>query len=269
MGGRRTASRRADGAGPWHIRGPCGNLHGTSVHAGVAVKKTSIGFYAACVLAAVALAGCSSPNAAWNKASSQNTAAAYQGFIQHYPNDPRVQQARNRIHALKDGQAWSAAKSAGTVQAYQQYLQQYPDGAHAADAQGAVTKLEQGTAWQSAQSANTVVAYQAFLQKYPSAPQAGQAQAKIDTLAPYQLLFARYRSAAVAQTVAQRLKKKFADVVADVLVLPPAGKSKLTEVRSSQMSKSAARAACLKVRRARQPCSVVKIRASSGGLSTL
>ena len=234
------------------------------------MKKTSLGFYAACVLAAAALAGCSSPNAAWNKASSQNTVAAYRSFIQHYPSDPRVQQARNRIDTLKDKHAWSAARSAGTVQAYQQYLQRYPDGAHAADAQSAVTKLKQGAAWQSARSAGTVVAYQSFLKRYPNAPQAGQAQAKIDKLAPYQLLFGRYRSPAVAQTIAKRLKTKFAGILADVVVLPPAGKSKLTEVRSSQMSQGAAQAACLKVRRARQPCSVVKIRISSGGgLSTL
>ncbi len=233
------------------------------------MKKTSLGFYAACILAAAALAGCSSPNAAWNKASSQNTVAAYQSFIQHYPADPRVQQARNRIDTLKDQLAWSAAKSAGTVQAYRQYLQQYPDGTHAADAQSTVTRLRQGAAWQSAQSADTVASYQSFLKEYPNAPQAAQAQAKIDTLAPYQLLFGRYRSPAVAQTVAKRLKAKFAGLFADVIVLPPAGKSKLTEVRSSQMSQNAAQAACLKVRRARQPCSVVKIRASSGGLSAL
>lgn len=233
------------------------------------MKKTSLGFYATCVLAAATLAGCSSPNAAWNKASSQNTVAAYRSFIQHYPSDPRVQQARNRVDALKDRQAWSAAKSAGTVQAYQQYLRQYPDGSHAADAQSAVTRLKQGSAWQSAQSADTVAAYQSFLKKYPDAPQASQAQAKIDKLAPYQVLLGRYRSPAVAQTVAKRLKAKFAGVLADVVVLAPAGKSKLSEVRSSQMSQRAAQAACLKVRSARQPCSVVKIRASSGGLSTL
>jgi hypothetical protein len=233
------------------------------------VKKTPLGFYAACVLAAATLAGCSSPNSAWNKASAQNTVAAYRSFIQHYPSDPRVRQARNRIDALKDRQAWSAAESAGTVQAYQQYLQQYPDGAHAADAQSAVTKLEQVAAWQRAESAGTVAAYQSFLDEYPGAPQAGQAQAKIDTLAPYQLLLGRYRSPALAQTVAKRLKAKFAAILADVVVLAPAGKSTLTEVRSSQMSQSAAQAACLEVRKAGQPCSVVKIRASSGGLSTL
>lgn len=234
------------------------------------MKKTSLGFYAACILAAAALTACSSPNAAWNQASSKNTVAAYQNFIQHYPADPRVQQARNRIGTLKDAQAWSAAVSAGTVTAYQQYLQQYPDGAHAAGAQSAITKLEQTAAWQSAQSAATVAAYRSFLRNYPNAPQADQAQAEINKLAPYQLLLGGYRSATVAQAAARRLKKKFAGVLADVVVLPPSGKSKRSEVRSSQMSKSAAQAACRKLRRAHQSCSVVKIRASaSSSLSTI
>ena len=235
------------------------------------MKKTSIGVYAACILAAATLAACSSPNADWNKASAQNTVAAYQLFIQHHPGDPRVEQARNRIDALKDAQAWRAARSAASVEAYQHYLQQYPDGAHAAAAQSAITTLKQSAAWQSAQSAGTAAAYQAFLQNYPNAPQAGQAQAEINKLAGYQALLGVYRSQAAAQTAARQLKARFAGILADVLVLPPEGKSRLSEVRSSQMSKRDAQAACLKVRRAHQRCTVVKIRAptSGGSLSTL
>ncbi len=220
----------------------------------------------------VALAACSSPNADWNKASAQNTVAAYQRFIQRHPDDARVQQARNRIDTLKDEQAWGAAKSAATVDAYQQYLQRYPDGAHAADAQSGITTLEQSSAWQSAQSAGTVSAYQAFLQNYPNAPQASQAQAQIDKLAGFQVLLGTYGSPAAAQSAAKQLKAKFAATLADVLVLPPQGKSKLTEVRSAQMSRSAAQSACAKLRKAHQRCSVVKIRAaasSSTSLSTL
>ena len=237
---------------------------------GVAVKKTSLGFYAACIIAAAMLTACSSPNTAWNQASSKNTVAAYQNFIRHYPSDPRVQQARNRIGALKDEQEWSAAKSAGTVTAYQQYLQQYPDGAHAAGAQSAITKLKQTAAWRSAQSAATVAAYRSFLQNFPNAPQADKAQAEINKLAPYQVLLGSYRSSTLAQKVANRLKKKFAGVLDNVVVLPPSGKSKLSEVRSSQMSENSARAACHKVRRAHQRCSVVKIRvSSSSSVSTI
>ncbi len=233
------------------------------------MKKTSIGVYAACILAAATLAACSSPNADWNKASAQNTVAAYQSFIQRHPGDPRVEQARNRIDALKDAQAWRTARSAASVEAYQHYLQQYPDGAHAAAAQSAITTLKQSAAWQSAQSAGTAAAYQSFLQDYPDAPQAAQARAEVDKLAGYQVLLGRYRSSSVAQAAAKRLKAKLGRVLPGVVVLAPAGKSKLTEVRSAQMSQSAAQAACLQVRRAHQSCSVVKIRAASGGLSTL
>ena len=84
-----------------------------------AVKKS---FLVLCVITAGALAACSSPNADWQKANTQNTEAAYQQFIQQHPNDARVEQARNRINALKDEQAWTTAQNANTADAYQQYL---------------------------------------------------------------------------------------------------------------------------------------------------
>lgn len=233
------------------------------------MKKTSIGLFAACALS-LALAGCSSPNADWNKASTQNTVAAYQGFIHSHPDDARVQQARNRIDALQDTQAWDAAKSAGTIEAYQQYLQQYPNGSHAADAQSGINSLKQSAAWAAAQSAGTVAAYQGFLQNYPNATQAGQAQAQIDKLAGYQALLGSFKSQSAAQSAATALKSKFSGVLADVVVVPPSGTSKLTEVRSAQMSQSDAQAACAKVRKAHQSCSVVKIQAAAAsGVSSL
>ena len=223
----------------------------------------------ACILAAAALAACSSPNADWQKASSQGTVAAYQHFIERHPGDPRVQQARNRIDALKDEQAWGSAKSAGTLAAYQQYLQQFPNGAHVAEAQSGITGLEQASAWQSAQSAGTVAAYQSFLQNFPNAPQAAQAQTEVNKLAGFQAELGRYASASAAAAAAKRLKAKFAGVLADVVVVPPSTKGKPSSVRSSQMSRADAEAACAAVRKAHQSCSVVKIQAAaaSSGLS--
>jgi SPOR domain len=221
----------------------------------VAVKKS---FLVLCVITAGVLAACSNPNGDWQKATQQNTVAAYQQFIQQHPDDARVQQARNRIDALKDEQAWTAAKNANTLDAYQHYLQEEPNGMHATDAQDKVTTLQADDAWQSAQSTNTAAAYQDFLQKYPNAPQASQAQDALKKLTGYQALLASSRSKAYADKLAKRLKSKFGSELQDVVVVPPSGKSKLTEVRSAPMTEEDAKAACAKLRKAHEHCEVVK-----------
>lgn len=215
-------------------------------------------FLVLCVISAGVLAACSSPNADWQKANQQNSVAAYQQFIQQHPNDARVEQARNRINALKDEQAWATAQSANTLDGYQQYLQQEPNGMHAADAQDKVTGLQQDAAWQTAQSTNTAAGYQDFLTKYPNAPTADQARDALKKLTGYQVRLASVRSQAAADKLAQHLKDKFGSDLQDVVVVPPTGKSKSLEVRSAPMTESDAKAACAKLKKAHQRCEVVK-----------
>jgi outer membrane protein assembly factor BamD (BamD/ComL family) len=231
------------------------------------VRKTSLVPFTLCLLAAGALAACSSPNADWQKASAQGTVAAYRSFIHHHPDDPRVQQARNRIASLQDKQAWEAARSANAEQSYRQYLAQYPNGAYTAEAQGRLTRLKEASAWQSAKTAGTAAAYEAFVSEFPNATQVPRAQAAIDKLAGYQIELGRYRSASAATAAAKRLKARFASVLTEVSVVPPSGAEKLSTLRSQQMSHAAALAACAELRRARQSCSVVKIQAQAAGLS--
>ncbi|MGH8296422.1 MAG: tetratricopeptide repeat protein, partial [Steroidobacteraceae bacterium] len=189
------------------------------------------------------------------KATQQNTVTAYQQFIKEHSSDARVQQARNRINALKDEQAWSAAKSANTLDAYQQYLQQDPNGMHAADAQDKVNSLQEATAWQTAQSTQTAAGYQDFLQKYPNAPQASDAQAALKKLTGYQALLATTRTKDYADKLATRLKSKFGNELQDVTVVPH---GKRFEVRSAPMTQSDAKSACAKLHKAHQRCDVVK-----------
>jgi len=219
------------------------------------VKKS---FLVLCVITAGALAACSSPNADWQKATQQNTVAAYQQFVQQHPNDARVQQAHDRINALNDEQAWDTAKNANTLDAYQQYLQQEPNGMHAADAQDKVNALQQDAAWQTAQSTNTAAGYQDFLQKYPNSPHAADAQDALKKLTGYQVKLASTRSQALADKLAKRLKDKFGSDLQAVVVVPPTGKSKTIEVRSAPMTESDAKAACAKLKKAHQHCEVVK-----------
>lgn len=129
---------------------------------------------------------------------------------------------------------------------------------HAADAQDKVNGLQQAAAWQTAQSTNTAQGYQDFLSKYPNAPQASDAQAALKKLTGFQLLLASTRSKTLADKMAQRLKSKYGNEVQDVVVVPPTGKSKVLEVRSAPMSESDAKAACAKLKKAHQRCTVVK-----------
>jgi hypothetical protein len=219
------------------------------------VKKS---FLVLCVITAGALAACSNPTADWQKANTQNTVAAYQQFIQQHPNDARVAQARNRINALNDEAAWTTAQNANTADAYQQYLQQEPNGMHAADAQDKINGLQEAAAWQNAQSTKTAAAYQDFLQKYPNSSHAADAQEALKSLTGYQALLASTRSKTMADKLAQRLKAKYGNELQDVVVVPPTGKSKTLEVRSAPMTESDAKAACAKLKKAHQRCSVVK-----------
>ena len=231
------------------------------------MSKTSFASLLVCLLATGGLLGCSSSNADWQKASSQGTVAAYRSFIQHHPDDPRVQQARNRIESLQDKQAWEAAQSADTEQSYRQYLSQYPNGAYTAEAQGRLTSLKEPSAWQSAKAAGTAAAYEAFVHEYPNAAQASEARARIDKLAGYQVELGRYRSANAANVAAKQLKARFASLLTEVDVVAPSGAEKLTTLRSQQMSRAAALAVCAQLHRSRQSCSVVKIQAQTAGLS--
>lgn len=230
------------------------------------MKKTSIASLVACLLATGALVGCSSSNADWQNASSQGTVAAYRSFIKQHPDDPRVQQARNRIESLQDKHAWQTTQNTATEQAYQHYLAQYPDGAYAAQAQGALTSLKQASAWRAAKAQGTPAAYEAFVRKFPNATQVDRAQAEIDKLAGYQVELGRYRSERAARTAAKDLRTRFARLLTEVRLVPPSGAGRLTTLRSQQMSHAAALAACKGLRHARQHCVVVKVKAKHAGL---
>ena len=219
-------------------------------------------FLVLCVITAGALAACSNPTGDWQKANTQNTVAAYQQFIQQHPNDERVAQARNRINALNDEAAWTTAQNANTADAYQQYLQQEPNGTHAADAQDKINGLQEAAAWQNAQSTKTAAAYQEFLQKYPNSPHASDAQDALKSLTGFQALLYSTRSKTIADKMAKHLKDKFGSDLQDVVVVPPTGKSKTLEIRSAPMTEDDAKAACAKLKKAHQHCSVVKSAAS-------
>jgi hypothetical protein len=106
------------------------------------------GVVALCI-AVLALSSCSSPRRDFQRAQTENTAAAYHNFVQKYPNDPLAAQARqlwqDRAQAARgDDSIYNAALQQGTPDALKQFLSDYPGHEKTADAQQALTAMTDG-----------------------------------------------------------------------------------------------------------------------------
>ena len=86
------------------------------------------------VLGTLALAGCSHESADWKAATTADTAAAYQQFLQQHPKSAQAAQAQARIAQIADDRDWQAAAAADTRDAYGQYLSQHANGKWAQEA---------------------------------------------------------------------------------------------------------------------------------------
>lgn len=214
--------------------------------------------------AAAALAACSSSESDWNQANTQGTIAAYQDFLNKHPNDPHDAAAQQRIATLKDDQDWMTAQSANTLQSYQQYLASDPMGAHAQDAQTHITDLQRAADWQQAKSTGTEAALNGFLQKYPTGAEADQAKAQLQTL-NYVVDLGTFHSDKAANDAQAKLQTKFGSDLQNVVVVPPAGKSKTYHVASAGMTEDQAKGACASLKKQHQTCSVMKRPDSAGG----
>ena len=205
------------------------------------------------------LIACSSIEADWQQATTANTIGAYQDFLKQHPNGQHADEARSRIHAIEDDQAWMAAVNANTQQSFEQYLHNEPNGTHAQEARDRITGFERAAAWKTAQSEGTPAAIQAFLQKYPTGPESDEARGALQKLQnDFQVQLASYRSRTEADRMSERLKRKFGNVLHDVVVVPANPPDKLNHIRSSPMSEDEAKAACATLKKSHQRCEVVK-----------
>jgi cell division septation protein DedD len=99
------------------------------------------------VLGTLALAGCSHESADWKSATTADTAAAYQQFLQQHPKSAEAAQAQARIAQIADDRDWQAAAAADTRDAYGQYVAQHADGKWAQEARIRIENFAQsGTA---------------------------------------------------------------------------------------------------------------------------
>lgn len=208
---------------------------------------------------ALLLIACSSNEADWQQATTANTIGAYQDFLKQHPNGQHADEARSRIRSIEDDQAWVAAINSNTQQSFEQYLHNHPNGSHAQEARDRITGFDRAAAWKTAQSEGTPAAIQAFLQKYPNGPESEEARAQLQKLQnDFQVQLASYRSRKSADRDAARMKRRFGDLLHDVVVVPSTSTDKLNHVRSASMSEADAKAACAQLKKKHQRCEVVK-----------
>jgi outer membrane protein assembly factor BamD (BamD/ComL family) len=212
------------------------------------------------LVVAIMLVACSSAESDWSKASTANTAEAYQDFLTKHPTGAHAQDAHDRLQKLADDKDWSDAQQSNTVDAYQQYVQKYPNGAHVTDARTQVDALNRATDWKTAQAANTEQALQDFIQKYNQGPEVDQAKAQLQKLQSegYRVALGSFRDEKAADKSRDSLKTKFGGELNDVVVIPPAGTEKQYKVASAPMTEDDAKAACAKLKKAHQHCEVIK-----------
>lgn len=122
------------------------------------MKRTSC-----CVLLlCLALAGCGDPESRFEAAQKEGTIAAYQGFVDAYPDHPLAAQARATLARLE----WEAIKDGDDLGALTRYVDRYPDTENQAAARGKIEELEFAAVTRD----SSIAAVQAYLDKYPGSP---------------------------------------------------------------------------------------------------
>ena len=207
----------------------------------------------------LALAACGTAQKDWASASTVNTVAGYQAFLDKHPKDEHTQEAQTRIAALQDDEAWKTAQQGNSSASYGAYLQSEPNGTHAPAARDAMTGFDRANAWKTAQSDGSAAALQAFLQRYPEGTEAAQARQKLTAIQPdYRADLGRYQSEHAAQRKRSELRSRFSKVLMEIDVVPPDSANKEFRVMSGLMNQQAATSACTSLKQDHQLCEVVK-----------
>lgn len=242
----------------------------------------------AALLAMLAIVACSNPESDWQKAEIENTEAAYQAFLENYPDGEWGEKAQAQLDAIKDSRDWENAQTADAIEAYNNYLLAHPTGAHMGEARQRIGELETESAWSAAQTAGTREALEDFLLRYADTPQAEQARSQLAALTPppppppapkpvakkapakpatsaasipkgnYQLQLGAFSSLSKAQSEQARIEKRFKATTGALIIQKPASGEQLYRVKSGGMAEAAARSACQKLKSAGQDCMVVR-----------
>jgi hypothetical protein len=184
-----------------------------------------------CSIAAVLAApACSRQESGWQRASREDTIAAYQAYLAKFPAGAHAADARARVNELFDEQAWTRAMRLGTPEAWQHYLGDWPQGRHAE------------------------IARRKLVEFIPSSSPPDTAR---PAAAGFSIQLGAFSSEAAAREGLDRLTRESSSALAGLSVevhAPPEGTAPFWRLRAGPFDEAAARAHCARLAAAGISC---------------
>jgi serine/threonine protein kinase/formylglycine-generating enzyme required for sulfatase activity len=127
--------------------------------------------------------------AAWIKASQENTLDAYESFVVNNPSSQHTQQAKDNIKTLlnevntnKEESLWAYAQKTNSISAYQMYLEKFQKGKQIAMVRQKIKELNMNAdeeLWAKTVSNNSILFYKEYLKALPNGIHANEAKSFI------------------------------------------------------------------------------------------
>ena len=118
------------------------------------------------LLMPVLLCSCVSAEKSFRDASARNTAAAYEGFIRGYPENPLAKQAKDRLQEKRDYLAFSAVEQKNTAASYAEFASQNPNNRFAEEAARRSIETDEEAFFRTFRIGSGT-AYHGFISTYP------------------------------------------------------------------------------------------------------
>jgi len=125
----------------------------------------------------------------WERCLAENSLAAFNAYLDRFPNGPHADEALQRIKELEEVKKWEWAGRIDQIYAYRSFLRSFPNGKFAADAKTRIQQLQEGEQeerelrlWNKAKDQDTRSAYEEYLKKFPAGRYADEATARIGEL---------------------------------------------------------------------------------------
>ncbi len=227
------------------------------------------------LLACLWLAGCGSPEKAWELAERDDTKQGYLEFLAKHPDGELADRARKRMKRLKLERAWERAQFRDRIDNYERFLNEYPDTEFSVNAGLRIYELRRDQAWEAAVDEGSAANLESFLEVYPDAPQADDARERMAVLAAlepppealppperagdFRLQLGAFRTAAASATEVRRLDAAFGELLlGPIRIMAPVetGGTRFI-LRSVPLTMSEARDLCEGLKDRGQDCFVV------------
>lgn len=124
---------------------------------------------------------------AWAQAQQGNSIAAYEAFLNYFPNGFYAPDARKRLSSLKDDAFWEAVVRTNTEAAYLDYYERGLDFERKQAAYRKMQQLDEEKSWRIAALRDSIPAYLEYLEKHPNGANASEARKRINALRPKEI----------------------------------------------------------------------------------